>query len=433
MKQTFKKIVTTIITAEAKLVLKKYKPHVVAITGSVGKTSTKDAVYTVFSSKFSTRKSDKSFNSEIGIPLTILGCPNGWNNAWLWIKNIFYGFSLIIFKRKYPEWLVLEVGADRPGDIEKVSKWLQSDSVVFTRFGEVPVHVEYFNSREEVVLEKSYLINSLKKEGTLILNADDEDVFNLSEKAKTKVMTYGEKERADVVASHYSVLYTEKNGVTLPSGIAFKIDAMGSSAPVTIDGVLGQAHVYPLLGAATAGLSQNINLVEITSSFAHHQPPIGRMNIIEGNRNSVIIDDTYNSSPVALNEALETLKSLNKSHYKIAVLGDMLELGKFTTEEHKKAGKKVADIADILVTVGLRSQSIAEGALDAGMSEKNIFQFENSREAGKFVDSILEAGDIVLVKGSQGTRMEKTVEEIMAHPEDREKLLVRQDPDWKKR
>ena len=157
------------------------------------------------------------------------------------------------------------------------------------------------------------------------------------------------------------------------------------------------------------------------------------MNIIEGNRNSVIIDDTYNSSPVALNEALETLKTLDKVRYKIAVLGDMLELGKFTTEEHKKAGKKVADIADILVTVGLRSQSIAEGALDAGMSEKNIFQFENSREAGKFVDSILEAGDIVLVKGSQGTRMEKTVEEIMAHPEDKEKLLVRQDPDWKKR
>ncbi len=433
MKQTFKKIVTAIITEEAKLVLKKYKPHVVAITGSVGKTSTKDAAYTVFSHKFSTRKSDKSFNSEIGIPLTILGCPNGWSNAGLWIKNIFFGLGLIIFKQKYPEWLILEVGADRPGDIEGVSKWLQSDAAVFTRFGEVPVHVEYFNSREEVVLEKSYLINSLKKEGTLILNADDEDIFNLSEKAKTKVMTYGKEERADVVASHYSILYTEKEGVSVPSGIAFKIDAMGSSAPVTVSGVLGQAHVYPLLGAAAAGLSQNINLVEITSAFAHHEPPIGRMNIIEGNKNSVIIDDTYNSSPVALNEALETLKALNKVRYKIAVLGDMLELGRFTADEHKKAGKKVAGIADLLVTVGLRSQAIAEGALDAGMSEKNIFQFEDSREAGKFVDTLLEPGDIILVKGSQGTRMERVVEEMMAHPEDKDKLLVRQDPAWKKR
>ena len=433
MKQTFKKIVTFIITAEAKLVLKKYKPHIVAITGSVGKTSTKDAAYTVFSSKFSTRKSDKSFNSEIGIPLTILGCPTGWNNVGLWVKNIFYGLGLILFKQKYPEWLILEVGADRPGDIEKVSKWISSDAAVFTRFGEVPVHVEYFNSREEVITEKSYLIDSLKKEGTLILNADDEDVFNLSADATKKVMTYGKEEKADVVASHYSIQYKENDGVRIPSGIAFKIDAMGSSAPVTVPGVLGQAHVYPILGAATAGLSQNINLVEITSALAHHEPPIGRMNIIEGNKNSVIIDDTYNSSPVALNEALDTLNILDKVRYKIAVLGDMLELGKFTAEEHKKAGKKAAGIVDILVTVGMRSRGISEGALDAGMSEKNIFQFEDSREAGKFVDTILEPGDIILVKGSQGTRMEKVVEEIMAHPENKEKLLVRQDPAWKKR
>src|SRR3989344_4968803 len=124
MKQFLKKIIIVLIQWEAILVLKKYKPQIIAVTGSVGKTSTKDAIFTVLSSKFFVRKSEKSFNSDVGVPLTILGCKNAWNNPFLWAKNLLEGFALLILKNHYPKWLVLEVGADRPGDIRKLARWL---------------------------------------------------------------------------------------------------------------------------------------------------------------------------------------------------------------------------------------------------------------------------------------------------------------------
>ena len=132
MKSFLKKIVVYIITFEAKLVLKKYKPKIVAVTGTVGKTSTKDAIFCAFSNIVYARKSVKSFNSEIGIPLTILGCRNGWNNPMIWLRNFIDGLLLIILPNHYPKWLILEIGADRPGDIENNSRWLPVDIVVFS-------------------------------------------------------------------------------------------------------------------------------------------------------------------------------------------------------------------------------------------------------------------------------------------------------------
>ena len=155
MKSTFKKIVSLIIRFEAILIIKKYKPKIISVTGSVGKTSTKDAIFAVMSSTFSVRKSEKSFNSDIGIPLTILGCPNAWFNPIKWLGNILRGLEIIIFNSNYPKWLILEVGADRPGDIKSVSKWLKSDIVVLTAFAKVPVHIEFFKDREAVDRKRS--------------------------------------------------------------------------------------------------------------------------------------------------------------------------------------------------------------------------------------------------------------------------------------
>ena len=157
------------------------------------------------------------------------------------------------------------------------------------------------------------------------------------------------------------------------------------------------------------------------------------MRLLPGVKDTLIIDDTYNSSPVALKEALETLSNIHTRKRKIAVLGDMLELGKYSVDEHKNAGKLASVVCDVLITVGLRARYITEGALDQGMDEGTIFQFENSREAGKFVEQLLEKRDIVLVKGSQSIRMERVVQEIMAHPEKSENLLVRQDEEWQKK
>lgn len=439
MKSIAKKIIITILRLEAQAVLRKYKPKIVAVIGSVGKTSTKDAIYAVFSREFFTRRSEKSFNTEIGIPLTILGCHNEWSSIAGWTENIFRGLGLILFRHKYPEWLVLEIGVDRPGDMKSAAKWIKPDMIVVTRFADVPVHVEFFDSPEALIEEKASLISSLKKEGLLILNRDDERVLALKEKWKGKTVTFGFEEGADVRASNIVPSYEEDDlERKIPAGVMFRVETNGRTLPVRLRGTLGKATVYAASAAIAAGISREINLVKISEALEEVVPPPGRMRIIPGIKKTFIIDDSYNASPVAVISALETLRDLESYGRKIAVLGDMLELGKYSTDEHKKIGALAASFCSILVTVGMRARYIAEGALDAGFSEKHIYQFENSREAGKYIEKILKEGDVILIKGSQGSgaqsiRMERAVEEIMAEPEKKAELLVRQGEEWEKR
>jgi len=431
MKNIFKKIISTIIQLEARVIIKKYNPKIIAVTGSVGKTSTKDAIFAVISKSFYTRKSEKSFNSDIGVPLTILGCNNAWSNPLKWLQNIGQGLNLIIFKKSFPEWLVLEVGADRPGDIKNMAKWLKPNIVVVTKFAKVPVHIEYFKSKEEVVAEKGNLVDALKHDGILILNSDDADVFAFKNKTQNKIITYGLMGDAEMRATNYSVFYREETGE--PFGINFKVEYANNSLPIQLVGTLGMNNIYSSLAALAVGTSLGLNLVESIENLTRYITPRGRMSLIKGIKKSVIIDDTYNSSPVALNSALETLKGLRTKNRKIAVLGDMMELGRHTMEAHREAGVLASSTCDILVTVGLRSRTLAESAIDAGLDEDSVLQFDNSVEAGKYLKGIIKEGDIILVKGSQSTRMEKIVKEIMAVPEQAVDLLVRQDEEWQKR
>jgi UDP-N-acetylmuramoyl-tripeptide--D-alanyl-D-alanine ligase len=432
LKQILKKIVTHIILAESRVVIKKYKPKIIAITGSVGKTSTKDAIYTALSKFYFIRKSSKSFNSEIGVPLTILGCPNGWNSPTLWMKNILEGLALIFLPNRYPEWLVLEIGVDKPGDMDQITSWLRPDVVILTQLSKVPVHVEFFSSPQAVMEEKGKLIKAVKPDGVVILNADDEDVLDFKNKTSAKTILFSANGNADLVASNYSVNYEEKDGVKIPKGATFRLDYNNTSIPITINGSLGKQYIYTSLAALSVGLSQNLNLVELASSLSEHITPPGRMKILSGIKKTTILDDTYNSSPIALSSAIDTLASLEGKR-KIAVLGDMMELGKYSTEEHRQAGMRVADECNILVTVGLRARFFAEGAIEGGMKEKMIFKFEDSRQAGEYLKKSLKKGDIVLVKGSQSIRMERVVEAVMAEPELAKELLVRQEDDWLKR
>ena len=199
MKTIFKKIIVYILQIESRLVLSKYKPKIIAITGSVGKTSTKDAVYAVISKVSYVRKADKNYNSEIGLPLTILGIPNGWNNPLIWFLNIWKGLWLFLGPHKYPKWLILEVGVGHPGDMRRTASWLKTDVVIITAIGETPAHIEFFNSRKHLIEEKSSLIKTLKKDGLLILNADDLDVLEMKTKTKNLTITYGFKEGADIL------------------------------------------------------------------------------------------------------------------------------------------------------------------------------------------------------------------------------------------
>jgi len=429
MKSIFKPVIATLLRWEAKAILKKYNPKIVAVTGSVGKTSTKDAIFSVLSKEYPVRRSEKSFNSDIGIPLTILGCQNAWSNPISWLKNLIQGFEMIISTRPYPEWLVLEVGADRPGDIKSVSEWLKPDITVLTKFAKTPVHIEFFKNREEVIKEKGYMVDVLKHDGVLILNADDDDAYSFKGKHNHKTMTYGVNSEVDVHGS-YAELYYENNHL---AGMQFKVEHAGSTVPFIVKDTVGQQIVYAALAAITVGLSQNINLIKISEGISSLVSPLGRMKLISGVKGTMLIDDTYNSSPVAVHSALDALSEVKTVGRRIAVLGDMMELGKHSVEEHKVVGEAVAKSADILVTVGIRSRQTAESAMDNGLSEKNIFQFENSVEAGDFLQNLINDGDVILIKGSQSVRMERCVEELMLEPNKAKELLVRQEEEWKKR
>ncbi|PIQ35724.1 MAG: hypothetical protein COV32_00635 [Candidatus Yonathbacteria bacterium CG10_big_fil_rev_8_21_14_0_10_43_136] len=429
IKQIFKKIVTLIIEAEARLVIRKYNPKIIAITGSVGKTSTKDAIFAVVDDTLIARKSEKSFNSEIGLPLTILDCENAWSDPFHWLKNILKGLALIVTNVHYPKWLVLEIGAGMPGDIARATNLIVPDIVVFTRFGDVPVHVEFFKSPVEVYDEKAKLAKALRPTGLLVLNADDERVLALREKTKAISLTYGLNENAMFRATNIQVEYEDG----LPVGTTFKLEYDGGVFPVDMLGVLGIQPVYSALASIAVGAYLKLNIVDIIGRLSSYRSPPGRMQILNGIKDTTIIDDTYNASPVASEAALMALKSISTNGRHIAVLGDMLELGKFTIAEHKKIGMLAGEFCDLIIAVGQRAKYIVEGALDAGMSEKNIIDFDDSRLAGKYLEGVLEKGDIVLVKGSQGIRMERSVEEIMAEPELASELLVRQEEEWKAR
>jgi UDP-N-acetylmuramoyl-tripeptide--D-alanyl-D-alanine ligase len=434
MKTTFKKIIAYILKIESRLVLSKYKPKVIAITGSVGKTSTKDAVYAVFSKIAYVRKSEKSFNSEIGLPLTILGLPNGWNNPFIWFSNILKGFWLFLWPHKYPKWLVLEVGISKPGNMADVASWLKTDAVIITAIGETPAHIEFFNSRKHLIEEKSLLIKTLKRDGLLILNADDESVLEMKSKNKNPTTTYGFKEGADVLGSGDTISYNDSG---LPEGIIFRVDESGTSLPVVIDGVFGRNHVYASLAALALVSALKFKMLDAANALKNYDVPPGRMRLLKGINDSLIIDDTYNSSPFACESALRTLKEIKYGKRKIAILGDMLELGRHTGEAHKNIGKiareNLSENGDVLIVVGHRAKAIKEGALENGMDEKNIFEFLDSTEAGNFIKTFVQKGDLVLVKGSQGMRMERVVEAILFDQKDKDKLLVRQDAEWLKK
>ena len=419
--------------------LKKYKPKVVAVTGSVGKTSTKDAIFAALEPFFCVRKSAKSFNSELGVPLTILGCENGWNNPLVWLRNIFRGFILAlpsIFQlpaSKFPEWLVLEVGADRPGDIEKLTRWITPDIAVLTRFADVPVHIEFFPSREALVAEKEYLVKALKPTGMLIINSDDADSLSIAKRASRDPVTYGMTGDSIVSVSGLEISYRQWDGVGAPSGISFSIKTPKGSQLVVLSNVLGVQHVYPILAAVAVGLAINLDLDRLVAGFKTHQPPNGRMRLISGIKHTTIIDDSYNSSPVAARVALDTLQKIIATGRKVVVFGDMLELGKESVEAHRTLGALASGVANVLITVGLRARGIAEGALQNGMSETVIFQFDTVDEVKTEISRLIQSDDIILIKGSQGVRLEKIVEEIMAEPERAGELLVRQEPEWQTR
>ncbi len=415
-----KKIITKVLSWEAKNALAQHKPKIIGVTGSVGKSSTKEAVATVLESKYKIRKSIKSYNSELGLALAILGLKTAWQSPSGWLKNIWLGFKEIRNK-EFPEFLVLEMGVDRPKDFDRLLKIAKPSVGIVTAIGQIPVHVEFFSGPEEIAKEKSKLIKCLPTEGHAILNFDDETVLEMKEKTKAHVVTYGFGKGADLSASNYKISN---------EGITFKMDYNGTTLPIKLNKVFGKHHIYPALAAIAVGNIFDINLIESATALSKYVPPPGRLQLIDGVKNSLILDDSYNASPLATHAALDTLAELEAIR-KIVAFGDMLELGKFTIPAHQAVGAKIAKVADYFIAIGPRAKFAADEAIASGMDKEKIKTFSISKEAVTFIKDLIKEGDIILIKGSQSMRMELISEELMAHPEDAEKLLPRQDEYWK--
>jgi len=428
----FKRIVVAILTAQAKFLLRRHQPKIIAVTGSAGKTTTKDAIFCVLSQngKF-VRKSEKSYNSELGLPLTILGLESGWGSPWRWLTNIIKGFIAVATREPYPDWLVLEVGADRPGDIRSIARWLQPDVAVITSIPDIPVHVEFFNSPHALAQEKKRLAEHMKHDGILIVNGDDVHTQQIYEEFKSVATSFGFGGHNSFVAADAGIQYQDKR----PVGMHFYSEHSGARIEVSVFGALGKPRIYSALAALAVAEVAGVAQEAAADALVKWAPPPGRMRLIDGVRGSLLIDDTYNSSPAAVMSALDTLKELKGFKKKIAILGDMLELGRYSSEAHKQVGEHAKKCTDLLITVGFRAKTMGEAALSIGMPDMQIREYEQgeSVRAAKEIEADIDKNTVILIKGSQSMRLEKAVFELMQEPMRAEELLVRMDPDWKVR
>ena len=410
--------------------IKKYQPGVIIVTGSVGKTSVKEAVYTVLRNFRKVRPSNRSFNDEFGIPVTILGnwsdeelklvsreFPKGANfikKLFFWFKVIIAGFFNLIFTKKsfYPELLILEYAADRPGDLDYLLEIAKPQISIVTAVGELPAHIEFYSGPDAVAREKVKVIEALSLTGFGILNFDDEAVLDMKEKTRAHVMTFGFGEGADIRINNLENQCEDlPNGTIKPIGLSFNLEHTGNFASIRLDGVFGKAQAYAVAAAACVGIVFGINLARVAEEIQYYEAPKRRLKLLPGIKGSFILDDSYNASPLSMHAAIETMRDL-RAKRKVAVLGDMLELGQYAMDAHEQIGRLTRKVFDILVTIGPRGKLIADGALRAGFDKNRVFSFDSSDEARLEVQRIIQKGDLVLVKASRAMQLDKIVEEI---------------------
>ena len=418
MKSVFRFLVTQILAAKAKRQLKRHRSQVIAVTGSIGKTSTKEAIYHILSKHFKTHHSPKGFNTELGMSLAILQEEaSGFSSPKVWLGILRRAFEKN--KARYQK-IVLEMGADKAGDLKRLVAIAKPDIGVVTNVSPVHLELGQFKDLEDIRTEKNSMIRDMSKDGIAILNFDDPLVKTMETKAS--ILSYGTGGDATVRASDIEI--TNKH-------VKFRVTYKTESAEFTVP-VLGRFQIYTLLPAIAVAVALNLSLKECVAALRDFQLPNGRMNPLRGIHHSTIIDSSYNASPNSVARAIELLGEL-KAERKIAALGTMNELGERTKEAHLAMGANAAKVATELVAVGQEAAVIKQGAVEAGMPETNVHTFFSSEEAGAFLKDFLLPNDLVLVKGSQNrVRMEHLVKMIMETPELASQLLCRQDKAWEK-
>ncbi len=348
-----------------------FSPRVVGITGSVGKSTSKEMIAAVLRQRYPTLKSPGNLNNEIGLPLTLLQL------------------------RGVHERAVLEMGMYDRGEIAELAAIARPQVGVITNVG--PTHLERLGTLERVAAAKAELVQALPQDGVAILNRDDPLVRSMAKLTSAPVFFYGLTPGCDLWASHIASEGLE--------GIRFRFRRGEETIHVKVP-LLGRHSVHTALRAAAVGLIEGLSWQEIVSGLRDVSGQL-RLLVVPGVRGSTLIDDTYNASPASTIAALNLLDDLDGR--RIAVLGDMLELGSFEEAGHRRVGCRAADVVQLLVTVGPRARWIGHEALACGMPEDSVQIVDDNASALTHLRDVMETGDLVLVKGSRGMAMEQIV------------------------
>lgn len=291
-------------------------------------------------------------------------------------------------------------------DIEFFLKKSRLPIFVATNVGEYHPEKEFFAGDLKDVSEIAKLASLLSANSHLVLNFDDETVRDVKNNSKAHLLTFGFGMRADIRST--DVLLTQ-----FPApGTNFKINYDGNIVPCWLENLFGKENIYAALAAAAAGLALGLNLVEISESLKTFRGLKGKLQLVRGIKNSLILDDTDSASSLSMLESLSVLKDIEGVARKIAVLGDIMNVGKYAIEAHESIGEKVKGSADLLFTVGERAKFFAQGAVAKGMAEDKVFQFDDAASAAKALQQEIKEGDLVLVDGSKEMNMVDIVEEV---------------------
>ena len=352
---------------------------VVAVTGSTGKTTTKDMAHSIFMERMRSARTEENFNNEVGVPLTLLSL------------------------EAHHEICVVELGMRGMGQIRDLAEVARPDVGIVTNVG--PSHVELLGSVENVAVAKAELVEALGPDGIAVLNADCEHTAAMKGKTSAKVVLFGVERDADVRATDVRSLGED--------GTEFVMSYGQRSFRVHVP-VPGMHNVYNALAAGAAALALGVDSFAVADGLNHFEPSSGRSGIVESQKGYAVIDDTYNANPASVRAALATLREVAGNRRKIAVLGNMLELGEISSEAHRDLGRAaVALPCDVLVTAGDLARLAGEEALRLGRSSRDVVICASNAEAIEVLRGLVRPGDVILVKGSRAMKMEQIVSALV--------------------
>ena len=352
------------------------KAAVVGITGSTGKTTTKDLLAAVLESRFSVVSSPASYNTDIGVPLTILAAS------------------------EETEIIVCEMGSRGIGHIARLCGVSEPDVGIVTNVG--VAHMESFGSRENIALAKRELVEALSEKGSAVLAADDAVVRGFAEVTSARVLTFGAASRAHVTAEDMSL--------SADGSATFLLKYEGDAEPVQL-AVPGEHMVSNALAAAAGGIALGVTVAEAAASLKDTRISAWRMEVFTTREGVVVVNDAYNANPQSMAAALKTARWMSRGGRLAAVLGHMAELGPISREEHERLGELVARLGvERLVTVGGEAIFIARAAVREGVEPQNVASYESASEAAEDVREWARAGDVVLFKASRVAGLERGAE-----------------------